>query len=427
MSASNAKHPVSSFPYRWAVGSQEALIHVYDEASENTFHYLPAGERAVVWGAIRMTEVKARNPQNCWAGLIHEDVAISLRNNHVGMRAIMIVDPAGRTLELRPSELQSKIDLAVVVVTWNNARVIADALRSLLRDLATSGLRTEVWLSDSASDDHTVDIVRREYADVRLLTNQKNIGFGPANNQALRRLGFGGGGRRDKPRAVYLLNPDTITHSGATKQLYDTLLSQSDIGVVGARLTFGDGSFQHSAFDFPGLRQIWAELSRRPGGSLKADSTGATPRSLYAAAKPFEVGFTLGASMMLRREAIEQSGLFDEEFFLYCEEVDWAWRIRKLGWRILCAPQAHVTHLGGQSTTQARPSSLIHLWKSRLLLYEKHHPTWKTRLARMLIVLGMRRKLRSLGADVAKSEPPVRRLSSWRKHDAPDGHRANIQ
>ena len=85
---------VSSFPYRWAVGSRDVLQDAYDEASENTFYYLPAGERAVVWGAIRMTEAKARNPQNCWAGLIHEDVAISLRNNHIGMRSIMIVDPA---------------------------------------------------------------------------------------------------------------------------------------------------------------------------------------------------------------------------------------------------------------------------------------------------------------------------------------------
>lgn len=86
---------ISSFPYRWAVGRDELLDEVYDEASENTYRYLAPGARAVVWGAIRMTEVKARNPQNCWAGLIHEDVAISLRNNHVGMRSIMIVDPKG--------------------------------------------------------------------------------------------------------------------------------------------------------------------------------------------------------------------------------------------------------------------------------------------------------------------------------------------
>ncbi len=83
----------SSFPYRWAVGPDEALVEVFDAASGNTYRYLPAGQRAVVWGGIQLVAVEARNPQNCWAGLIHEDVAISLRNNHVGMRSIMIVDP----------------------------------------------------------------------------------------------------------------------------------------------------------------------------------------------------------------------------------------------------------------------------------------------------------------------------------------------
>ena len=86
---------ITSFPYRWAIARDDILEEVYDEASENTYRYLAPGERAVVWGAIRMSEVKARNPQNCWAGLIHEDVAISLRNNHVGMRSIMVVDPQG--------------------------------------------------------------------------------------------------------------------------------------------------------------------------------------------------------------------------------------------------------------------------------------------------------------------------------------------
>ncbi len=84
----------SSFPWRWAVAADDALTEVFDAASGNTYRYLPAGQRAVVWGGIQLTEVEARNPQNCWAGLIHEDVAISLRNNHVGLRSIMIVDPA---------------------------------------------------------------------------------------------------------------------------------------------------------------------------------------------------------------------------------------------------------------------------------------------------------------------------------------------
>ncbi|MDE2854487.1 MAG: glycosyltransferase family 2 protein [Chloroflexota bacterium] len=303
-----------------------------------------------------------------------------------------------------------RTDLAVVIVTWNNAEIIADALRSLLEDLAGSGLRCEVWLVDSASDDHTVEIVRRDFDNVILLENETNIGFGAANNQALRQLGFANAAGREKPTAVYLLNPDTVTQPGATRLLYDTLLSRSEIGVVGARLTFADGSFQHSAFRFPGPRQLWAELFPTPGRLIEGGFNGRYPRSLYAGALPFDVDFTLGATMMLRREAIEKTGLFDEDFFIYCEEVDWAWRIRKHGWRILCVPRAHVTHLGGGSTSQARPSSLIHLWKSRLLLYEKHFPAWKRQLARQLVILGMRRKMRNLKAEEAELRAACRAI-----------------
>lgn len=83
----------SSYPYRWAVGSDDVLVDVEDESTGNTYQYLPAGERAIVWGAVRLTEIEARNPQNCWAGLIHEDVEVSIRNNNVGARSILIVDP----------------------------------------------------------------------------------------------------------------------------------------------------------------------------------------------------------------------------------------------------------------------------------------------------------------------------------------------
>ncbi|MCY3779976.1 MAG: hypothetical protein OXG78_06685, partial [Chloroflexi bacterium] len=83
----------TSFPYRWAVARDDRLQEVFDEASGNTYRYLPPKTRAVVWGAVQFSEAEARNPQNCWAGLIHEDVAVSLRNNHVGMRSIMIADP----------------------------------------------------------------------------------------------------------------------------------------------------------------------------------------------------------------------------------------------------------------------------------------------------------------------------------------------
>ena len=167
-------------------------------------------------------------------------------------------------------------------------------------------------------------------------------------------------------------------------------------GVVGARLTYGDGSFQHSAFMFPGLGQLWTEFFPAPGRFIEGAFNGRYAKPLYQADRPFRVDFTLGATMMLKQEVIKQTDGFDEDFFIYCEEVDWAWRIRRSGWEILCVPQAHVTHLGGQSTSQVRPTSFINLWKSRLHLYDKHYSPWKRWLARQLVILGINRKISQL-------------------------------
>lgn len=98
--------------------------------------------------------------------------------------------------------------------------------------------------------------------------------------------------------------------------------------------------------------------------------------------------------MMLRREVIEQTGMFDEQFFMYCEEIDWAWRIHKAGWGIYCAPSARVIHLGGQSTGQIRAQSIINLWTSRLHLFAKHYSILKRRLASWMIIMGMRLKVK---------------------------------
>jgi hypothetical protein len=86
--------------------------------------------------------------------------------------------------------------------------------------------------------------------------------------------------------------------------------------------------------------------------------------------------------------------MFDEQFFMYCEEVDWQWRIRKGGWRIVCVPTAHIVHLSGQSTSQAKPRSIRNLWESRLRLYAKHYPRWKRAIAKRLLARGMKKTLR---------------------------------
>ena len=289
-------------------------------------------------------------------------------------------------------------DLAVVIVTWNVRDLVLNALQSLYADLEQSALTATVYVVDSASHDGTPQAVADAFPKVKLIASHENLGFGRANNLAMRQMGFGqGDSSHTPPEVVYLLNPDTITQLGATRALYDALRSQPDAGMVGAQLAYEDGHFQHSAFRFPGLRQLWVELFPTPPRLYDSPFNGRYPQALYQAGVPFKVDFTLGATMMLRREVIEQTGMFDEQFFMYCEEIDWAWRIYKAGWHIYCVPTARVIHLSGQSTGQARPQSFINLWTSRLRLYKKHHPSWKARVARWMVALGMRRRARQLG------------------------------
>ncbi len=284
------------------------------------------------------------------------------------------------------------VDLAVVIVTWNVRALALDALRTLYADLDGSGLSVDIYVVDSASSDGTAAAIAGHFPQVHLIACNENVGFVRANNLALRQIGF----ERDGailPRAVYLLNPDTLTQPGATHILFDTLMTDTRLGLVGARLTYGDGSFQDSAFAFPGLRQLWVEFFPTPGRLIVGRFNGRYPRALYDGDAPFAVDFVLGATMMLRSEALRQVGLLDEAFFMYAEEIDLAWRLHDAGWLVRCVPRAKVVHLGGQSSSQARPESQINLWTSRLRLFGKHYPAWKAQLARWMIVAGMQRKL----------------------------------
>lgn len=287
-------------------------------------------------------------------------------------------------------------DLAVIIVTWNTRDLTLDALRTLYADLAAHGPDAQVWVVDNASTDGTAEIIRRLYPQTQVIECSTNLGFAAANNLALRTIGFDPDAPRspaDLPQAVYLLNPDTRTHPGATRALYDALLSLPKAGVVGARLTYGDGSFQHSAFRFPGLAQLAIDLLPVPLRLHDTALNGRYPRAAYRTGKPFAVDHTLGATMMLHRQAILDTGLFDEGFFMYCEEIDWSRRIRAAGYEIYCVPAAHVTHLAGQSTALVRPQSVINLWRSRLRLYDKYGSAFQRRVARWIIRIGMMRQI----------------------------------
>jgi len=282
----------------------------------------------------------------------------------------------------------TKPDLAVVIVSWNVRELLADCLHSLFDDLAQSKLEAAVWVVDNGSTDGSPEMVARAFPAVRLITSEENLGFAAGNNRALRAILTHHASHFT--RYVWLLNPDTEVQAGATATLVSALDADSRAGVAGAKLLYPDGSLQQSAFRFPGLLQLAFDLFNLPARFYETSLNGRYPRRLYEGQAPFPVDHPLGAAMMVRAETIAEVGLLDEGFWMYCEEIDWCWRIRQAGWQVCCVPAALVVHHGGRSTGQMRVASFTALWRSRLRLYDKHYAPSKRRLARWLVRLGMR-------------------------------------
>ncbi|HRE47409.1 MAG TPA: glycosyltransferase family 2 protein [Aggregatilineales bacterium] len=294
------------------------------------------------------------------------------------------------------------LDLAIVLVTWNVRELALDAIRTVRADLAESGLGGAIWVVDNASADGTAEAIQHTFPDVHLIASERNLGFAAGNNLALRALGFADTPTPapQAPRAVFLLNPDTRTEQGALQALYEALFTLPRAGIVGARLAYEDGAFQHSAFRFPGLAQLFIDLyplpNRLRARLYETPLNGRYPRRRYETGSPFAVDHTLGATMLFRREAIEATGLFDEGYFMYVEEVDWSMRVQRAGWAIYTVPSARITHLEGRSTRQVRAQSIVNLWRSRLKFYDRYYPRWKRAAARLLVRGGMRLKIRAV-------------------------------
>ena len=316
--------------------------------------------------------------------------------------------------------------LAVVIVSWNVREFLARCLESLLSDLASTPIDARVIVVDNASADGSVAMIRSRFPRVELIARDENLGFAAGSNVGLRAVGLPHppapspdgekdvarrGGERDSPLSrnsrfvsgeggrggeafVLLLNPDTEVQPGAIATLLTAIRSRPTAAVVTSRLSYADGSFQDSAFRFPGLAQLYIDLFPVHPRLYETRLNGRYPRRRYDAGQPFEIDHPLGAVMLVRAEAIRQIGLFDESFALYCEEIDWCARFKKGGWRNYCVPSAHVLHHGGQSTLQARVESFVRLWMARYQLHVKHPDFAPMPLARLIVRAGMRRRMR---------------------------------
>jgi N-acetylglucosaminyl-diphospho-decaprenol L-rhamnosyltransferase len=298
-------------------------------------------------------------------------------------------------------------DLAVVIVSWNVRGLLVACLRSLFADLERSKLGAQVWVVDNGSSDGTPEIVAEAFPDVHLTAHDENLGFAAGNNLALRQIQA----LEQSPDYIWLLNPDTEVLPGATAALLSALETHPQAGVAGAKLLYPDGSLQHSAFRFPGLVQLAFEFLPLPKRLYDTPINGRYPHRLYEGETLFMVDHPLGAAMMVRVEAVAQVGLMDEEYRLYCEEIDWCWRLRKAGWRALCVPAARVIHHAGRSAAQVRVPSFVNLWSSRARLYAHHHGPLTWRLARIAVRAAMQRRTRGASPEMAAACREV--IQAW--------------
>lgn len=272
-------------------------------------------------------------------------------------------------------------DLTIVVVSYNVREHLERCLTSAERALERADLTGETWVVDNASSDGSPELVIQAFPRTKLIRNTTNLGFAAANNRALARAAG---------RHVLLLNPDAELAEDALDHLR-AALQEPLAGACGPSLAYGDGTFQHSAFRFPTLAMALLDFFPLHHRLIESRLNGRYPRAVYQAGEPFPVDHTLGACLLVRGDCLRRVGLLDEGFFMYCEEIDWCWRIREAGYEILCVPRARVIHHEARSTRQFREEMLPALWRARLRLFRKHRGPLYRLLARAILLLGAAR------------------------------------
>ncbi len=199
-------------------------------------------------------------------------------------------------------------------------------------------------------------MVGTEFPTIHLIKNERNYGFGAANNQA---LAITGG------RYALLLNTDTVLKEKAVSELFSFMETHPDAAMACGQLLNADGSKQNSVAPFP---SIWTLLFNLP--LLEKLFPKKYPSKRYDYKSPVEVDSGIGACLLVRRHAINEVGLFDERYFFFFEETDWALRMKNAGWKVYHVPSAHIYHLQGQSIGHDIRSR-IEFYRSRYQFFRK--------------------------------------------------------
>jgi GT2 family glycosyltransferase len=253
------------------------------------------------------------------------------------------------------------LQLSVVTVTWNAKKYVDECLSSLNQ---IEDLPCEIIVIDNASTDGTPDLIAEKFPSFQLIRSDRNLGFAKANNIGIRNSGG---------KYFCLVNSDVVVPKGCLTALIGFLESNPEVGVVGPQMLGPQGNIRRSAMRFPSLLSSVARslsLDRSPWLSRIVHAQMMTD---FSHDRQAEVDILNGWFWMIRREALSQVGLLDEQFFIYGEDMDWCLRFRKAGWKIVFFPGVSAIHYGGASSSAAPVRFYVEQQKADFQYWTKHH------------------------------------------------------
>ncbi|MBC8549510.1 MAG: glycosyltransferase family 2 protein [Candidatus Brocadiales bacterium] len=248
------------------------------------------------------------------------------------------------------------VDISFIIVNWNTRDILMDCLNSIYKTV--TDIEVEVYVVDNNSTDGSQAAVKKQFPDVKLIENKANTGFAHANNQALRIM---------QGRFAVLLNSDAVLKENSVKKLLAFMTTTSRAGIAGVQLLNDDGSRQNSIDNFPSTE---TEIFNK--SILRLFFPGKYPSKNRIHENPIEVDSVIGACMMVRKEAMDEVGVFDEDYFIFLEETDWCFRMYKKGWKVYHVPDAEVFHLSGHSKKKNPWRSQIEYYISMYKFFRKN-------------------------------------------------------
>ncbi|MBL7811323.1 MAG: glycosyltransferase [Bacteroidetes bacterium] len=257
--------------------------------------------------------------------------------------------------------------LSVVIVNYNVKPFLEQALISVQK--AIQGLDTEVWVVDNNSVDGSVDMVRDKFPWVKCIANKENTGFSRANNQAI---------RESRSKYVLLLNPDTVLQEDTLHKCVNFMDEHPDCGGLGVRMIDGKGKFlPESKRGLPTPAVAFYKMTGLSAIFPKSRLFGQYHLKFLPEHETHVVDVLSGAYMMLRSECLEKTGLLDEDFFMYGEDIDLSYRITKAGYRNYYFPDTTIIHYKGESTKK-RSANYVKVFYNAMVLFARKHYSGKT-------------------------------------------------